>query len=175
MHLKFFPYVTYLTEGSLVYEHYKNSSWPQVQSMVRWVKICRHFPLPVVVFVLFNKPDVFFVFLRIIFSCSRSSTIKICLLIFQTNHKSGELFQGAYSLKRKFIFSYCCLFLINSITEYNKHFFFPYWTWTTGMPCFWIHHLSHTINCCWKCFDYLESDSYYQHYHGWFCWRADGA
>ena len=35
----------------------------------------------------------------------------------------------------KFIFSYCCLSLNDSISEYNEHFFFPYCRCTTGMPC----------------------------------------
>ena len=39
--------------------------------------------------------------------------------------KLGELFRGTYFSKaKKFVFSYCCLFLIDSISEYNKHFFF---------------------------------------------------
>ena len=47
----------------------------------------------------------------------------------------------------------------------------------TGMACFLIHHSSHVINRCWQCFDFLEYDSYWQHYdnQGWVYWRANRA
>ena len=76
------------------------------------------------------------------FSCLYCWTIEIWLITFLATGKSGELFGGTYFFKaeRLFIFSYWCLFLIDSISEYNKHFFFPYCRLTTGMLCFWIHH-----------------------------------
>ena len=51
---------------------------------------------------------------------------------------------------------------------------------TTGMPCFWIHHSSHSINHCWQYFDYLQWDSHFaycQHHdkQGWIYWRVNGA
>ena len=115
--------------------------------------------------------------IRVIFSWLYCWTIKIWLLIFLATGKSGVLFQGRYFFEARSIFWGNVCFWSWSITEYKKHFVFPYCRWTAGLPCFWILHPSHAINRCWKCFDYLECDSYCQHYdnQGWIYWRANGA
>ena len=80
--------------------------------------------------------------IRLIVSCSYCWTIKIWLIIFLATGKSGELFRGKYFFRTRSLFSATVICFWSII----KHFFFSYCMWTTGMPCFWIHHSSHAIN-----------------------------
>ena len=89
--------------------------------------------------------------IRVIFSCSYCRTINISLIILlasQVNYLEVRI-----SLKRKvrlILVTVFCLWSIRLLSITNVIIFFPYWRFTTGMPCFWIHHSSHVINRCWQ-------------------------
>ena len=89
--------------------------------------------------------------------------------IFLATGKPGELLRGT----NLFLF----LLLIDSISEYNEHFFSFF---IVGLPpalLVFSFTISQAINRCWKCFDYLECDSNGQHHEkqGWIYWKASGA
>lgn len=89
---------------------------------------------------------------------------------------SGKLYtsESVFFSSEKCIF-HLLLSLIDSISEYNKHFFLSFYR-TTTMTMFFNFHSGHAINRCWQNFDCLECDSNCQHNEkqGWIYWKAKG-